>query len=1376
MSKLLLRLVTASFYIASFLSTFQSSTKYSSALTIESTKPDSTSLVLFFNSSKITLEPISAGLDNIFNITSPYSVIDVPTSTPEFPYLVKTIQIPPVTVLSYEVLSEDIEKMNGVKLAVNHRAINHAVDISDNSIPGVSEGITSQHSLITIQEVDGWLPAEPIVIRDYWIRNQHLAQIYYFPVQYNQSTGQVILRNFISIKINFTNTKDESGILEGNWYDDQPGFNSVENTNPDWQGYPTGVVSQNYQAAMSVAGIPRIKISIDHDGIYKITGADLVALGMDLTSINPRNLALSSQGRDVAIVVVGEEDGVFYAQDYIIFYGEALNGEYLASKYASEADNWVTFPNGWKPQMTADWFEKYTDKNIYWLFEKETPGLRMENLSLLPVSNFLVAQNYWTTVQVENQRNWWPYHFTSEDNWLDNPVRTSIREMTYTIEISAIADEDFSPQVHGELVPRDHNAMLPNDHHTLLKINKGTPYEAAVEDAYWDGLVRHEFLAQIPKTALLEGQNGLFLRLQEDSRSTRINLDWFEISYLRKYQSANEQIQFTDHIGDWQYSINGFSIDSGVWIMDTSNSTNPILIQNAFISNGSAKFERSATTLHSYYAASQAGLQSPVDITFYNPPDLLSSSNGADYIIITHNTFLSDADRLAQDRQSKGMRTRVVDIDDIYNEFGDGIYHPVAIKNFLSYTFLNWQQPPPSYVLLVGDGNFNMVNSPVYTATPIYMPPYLGWVDYTVGETDNANSIASIVGEDYLPDLVVSRIPVNSAAEFAAVVDRIIAYEAGSYTETWRTRGLMVADNVPDAAGDFVGVSNALINDVLTPNGINSDTIYLNDYANNGATARQAYIDYLNTEGAGFVSYVGHGSTSQWAGEKLFHNDYIPLLTNSIKLPVVLSMTCMDGTWFYTSDYNTGMAEELVRSRNGTTGEPRGAIAAWASTGWGTVIDHDALERGFLESLLMDKSRLGNATLAGKLSLFLTGSGKDVLQTFTLFGDPALKIIDSPDALPPAPTDVQASDGSFTDRIRVTWNPPFGANTYQIFRSLSADGSDRTQVGASVTPLFEDTSVDANIPHYFWIKAVNPSGISDFSLADSGYRNNIPLAPSNVQASDGVYLAKIAISWNPSPGAVRYDVYRKVNSDSADPIKIGETASSTFEDFPESELVLYEYSIRAINGYGESEPSVSDVGYRASVSSLPGAPLNVQASDAEYPDKVFVTWNAVDNATGYEIYRNIYADGNLPEKIGDSTLAQYEDTTALGGILYEYRVKAVNSLGPSPFSLPDVGNVLEPPETPGNLTATDGLFWDRILVTWNETETTTHYEIYRAPAFGEFTLITTVDFPYYEDFQVDSGTIYQYKVLAINQAGGSAFTVAESGYASIPIFLPVVIH
>ncbi len=88
--------------------------------------------------------------------------------------------------------------------------------------------------------------------------------------------------------------------------------------------------------------------------------------------------------------------------------------------------------------------------------------------------------------------------------------------------------------------------------------------------------------------------------------------------------------------------------------------------------------------------------------------------------------------------------------------------------------------------------------------------------------------------------------------------------------------------------------------------------------------------------------------------------------TNLDRLPIILSMTCLDGYWIYPG--TSGLMETMLRAANG------GSVASFSPTGLGVSTGHDQLERGLLKAVFRQGvSRLGAAALAGKVALYSSG-------------------------------------------------------------------------------------------------------------------------------------------------------------------------------------------------------------------------------------------------------------------------------------------------------------------------------------------------------------------------------------------------------------------
>ena len=90
-------------------------------------------------------------------------------------------------------------------------------------------------------------------------------------------------------------------------------------------------------------------------------------------------------------------------------------------------------------------------------------------------------------------------------------------------------------------------------------------------------------------------------------------------------------------------------------------------------------------------------------------------------------------------------------------------------------------------------------------------------------------------------------------------------------------------------------------------------------------------------------------------------------------------------------------------------------------------------------------------------------------------------------ASPDKPTNVQASDGTFTDRVRVSWYASASATHYEVYRATSASGN-KTLLGSVTSTSFDDMNALTGTVYYYWVKACNDSGCSDYSVSDIGYK------------------------------------------------------------------------------------------------------------------------------------------------------------------------------------------------------------------------------------------------------------------------------------------------
>ena len=98
--------------------------------------------------------------------------------------------------------------------------------------------------------------------------------------------------------------------------------------------------------------------------------------------------------------------------------------------------------------------------------------------------------------------------------------------------------------------------------------------------------------------------------------------------------------------------------------------------------------------------------------------------------------------------------------------------------------------------------------------------------------------------------------------------------------------------------------------------------------------------------------------------------------------------------------------------------------------------------------------------------------------------------------LPPsAPTNVQASDGTYTDKVRITWSASSGATSYEVYRATSSGGT-KSQIGTPSGTSYDDTSASIGTTYYYWVKAKNTYGTSGYSSYNTGYVKGSALPPT----------------------------------------------------------------------------------------------------------------------------------------------------------------------------------------------------------------------------------------------------------------------------------------
>ena len=180
------------------------------------------------------------------------------------------------------------------------------------------------------------------------------------------------------------------------------------------------------------------------------------------------------------------------------------------------------------------------------------------------------------------------------------------------------------------------------------------------------------------------------------------------------------------------------------------------------------------------------------------------------------------------------------------------------------------------------------------------------------------------------------------------------------------------------------------------------------------------------------------------------------------------------------------------------------------------------------------------------------------------------------------PPNVNATDGTSTDYVRVTWSGVTGASYYRVYRNTSNSSSGAASISNWQTSLsFYDRTANPGTTYYYWVKAATSSSgtrASGYGGPDTGWRALSP--PTNVNATDGTSTDYVKVTW--SFTGVYYRIYRNTSNSSsgASPISNWDNAP-IFPDTSANAGTTYYYWVKAAtssSGSRESGFSGSDSG------------------------------------------------------------------------------------------------------------------------------------------------------------------------------------------------------
>ena len=700
---------------------------------------------------------------------------------------------------------------------------------------------------------------------------------------------------------------------------------------------PSEPSQKQIESQWEIATKPAIKMTIKEEGWYRITQPELVAAGLN-PGTDPRNLQLFVSGQEQAMLVVGEQDGVFDAKDAIEFYGVGQD-----------------IPT--------------TDAHTYWLVSGKQLGKRIgivkSDGSPGGASSFpYTVERKEKTIYFAGLKNGEAENFFGRVVMAE-PLAQEL--MVQHLDQSASAAE-LEVALQGV-------TDLPGSPDHLIRV---TLNGEQVGKIAFDGQQHKVEEITVPLNRLKEGENIVSL-LAEGGPSDISLVDYIRLTYHHTYTADQDALKFTlekakptDPAVEHTQTITGFN-SALIRVIDVTNASDPQELAGRIDEQKSGGFSVTVNPRgdlpRTILSFTSDQIKRPAAITLNQPSNWRSSDHTADLLIISNRAFISSLAPLKTLRQKQGYAVEIVDIEDIFDEFSFGEKQPRAIKDFLSTIKGSWKKAP-RFLLFVGDASFDPRN---YLGAGDFdlVPSKLIDTDYL--ETASDDWFVDFKDEG-LPELSVGRLPVRTESEARALVDKIVANDSVQTKDpTTEKSVLLVADK--NDGYDFEAATRQLR--ALIPARTSVQEIYRG--RTDDATAKKQLIDAIN-RGQWLVNYIGHGSANSW--RSIFAAGDIQSLNNKGRLPLFVTMTCLNG--FFQDPTTESLAEGLLKY------ERSGAIAVWASSGLTLPAQQAVMNQQLVRMLFDEQKRLtiGEITLRAKASV----NSADIRRSWILFGDPTMRL------------------------------------------------------------------------------------------------------------------------------------------------------------------------------------------------------------------------------------------------------------------------------------------------------------------------------------------------------------------------------------------------
>jgi len=725
------------------------------------------------------------------------------------------------------------------------------------------------------------------------------------------------------------------------------------------------------------SGVQVLDVKVNQDGLHRIEYQDLIAAGFDLSQDNIKNLALNNRGQATPIWVT---PGPFGPGSYIDFIGEAVNNSLYTreniyrlsfdSELARRIPNQTSRVSSINQNATHQASTRFAPNLIY---DFSSPDLEPWRADQMLSFGQAVNRSYNLNL----------------DRWV--PSQQRFKSIVFGAT-DFLAQPATPPSENACGQPSINDPGGIPDHCIRLRLNNQPLAELS-----FDGLIPATLERNIPTAMLNAGNNLIEIEVpgEHGYPFDLVKLESLQIDYARELyaESANWAFQLSNNTlprGDQlftasferpqldsnqglqpQAQTSGFAIDNipGSDFVAYGFLTGSPVRLNGAERIGSQIVIPHVSSTNQYWVAASNQITKPQLSASQSEP--LNLERNTEYLMIAHPAFIDTAEQLAQFHRNRGLTVSLVNVNQVYGHFNDGIVSPEAIRTLIAKTANTGQL---RYILLIGGDSYDYFNY-LNLDSVSHIPSIYGATDDIV-KFAPLDPLYGDIDRDEIPDIPVGRLPVRNNQELSQIINKIINFVPAD-------NGEVSAHFVADAAEpqyDYAQTSNELTNALPQSWSVTSTHRDEFDAAEN---AREHLLNAIN-QSPKLLTYLGHSGPRNWFRQPLFNADDALSLTNTDS-----NITIQWGCWnsYYVSPQADTLGHRLL-----LTGS-QGAATVLGAASLSGVESETRFAALLMPALANSSLSLGEAVISAKRSLAQSNvDHRDVILGWTILGDPALKL------------------------------------------------------------------------------------------------------------------------------------------------------------------------------------------------------------------------------------------------------------------------------------------------------------------------------------------------------------------------------------------------